>query len=55
MVGLLRRRLGTNDVEGFVAYIKEHPYLALIAALAVGTLLAKFFVGGGGLDDIYLH
>ena len=26
-------------------YIREHPYYAIILAFAIGTLLAKFFVG----------
>jgi ElaB/YqjD/DUF883 family membrane-anchored ribosome-binding protein len=36
-------------------YIKQHPYQAIILAFAIGTLLARFFVGGGGFDDSYLH
>ena len=37
------------------AYIIEHPYLAMIVAIAIGMVLARFFLGAGGFDDEYIR
>lgn len=39
-----------------LAYIKEHPYQALILAFALGLVFAKLFgLGDGIVDDSTFH